>query len=146
MIELDELPAHLNTLSQTDWNKLFMLIPKIEITNKFGEVKGGEQLPDGSMTMLYWSSNEIVDQFYNAVHEINIIPVFNWADWKEGDKYLNDAQLDYGSLDIVTLCKLLTAIIRADRFSDGYLIGMFKNGVILKVIKAIEQKYQQKAF
>ncbi|GAB3494454.1 hypothetical protein GCM10027341_10640 [Spirosoma knui] len=138
MTELEQLPEHLKSITPTDWNKLFELIPEIESTEKFGEIKGGDALPDGSITMPYWSSTNIVDKFFHAVNDLDIVPVYNWASWQEGKSLLDDNSTDYNNLPIETLCKLLTVIIRADRFSDGYLVSMFANGNMLKIIKAMK--------
>ncbi|MFD2573642.1 DUF6508 domain-containing protein [Spirosoma soli] len=143
MIELEQLAEHLKSIKPNDWNKLFGLIPEIESTEKFGEVRGGNKLPDGSMTMPYWSSGEIVDKFFYAVNDLDIVPIYNWISWKAGKSLLDNKNTDYATLDIETLCRLLTIIIRADRFSDGYLVGMFENGVMLSIIKAMKLNREQ---
>ncbi|GAB3981430.1 hypothetical protein GCM10028806_50960 [Spirosoma terrae] len=143
MIQLDQLTEHLNRIEPNDWNKLFGLIPEIEATETFGEVRGGDTLPDGSIAMPYWSSAKIVDKFLHAVNDLDVVPVYNWTSWKEGKSLLDDNSTDYNTLPIETLCKLLTIIIRADRFSDGYLVGMFANGKMLKIIKAIKGNRDQ---
>jgi len=40
---------------------------------------------------------------------------------------------------MITLCKLLTTIIRADRFSDGYMLSAFKHGDILEILKELKK-------
>jgi len=44
MINLNELPIHIRSLSRKAWNKLFDLIPKIEHAKSFGEVIIGQEL------------------------------------------------------------------------------------------------------
>lgn len=139
MIELEKLQEHLSTLTTNDWNKLFSLLPEIETTKKFGEVKGGEELENGSFTFPYWSSSEIVNKVFQIIHELDIVPAFDWTSWAEGKSILNDQDFNYSKLDTITLCKLLTTIVRTDRFNDGFFVLNFENGVILKIIKAIKQ-------
>ena len=139
MIELEKLQEHINRLTTNDWDRLFSLLPEIEATKKFGEVKGGEQTEDGSFTFPYWSSSEIVDKVFQLIHELNLVPVFDWTSWEEGKSILNNQDFNYSSLDTITLCKLLTTIVRADRFNDGFFVLNFENGVIPKIIKAIKQ-------
>ncbi|UFH53479.1 DUF6508 domain-containing protein [Spirosoma sp. KNUC1025] len=138
MIELEQLTEHLSSIKPSDWNKLFGLMPEIDATQKFGEVMGGDKLPDDSITMPYWSSAKIVDKFFYAVNDLDVVPVYNWTSWKEGKNLLDDNRTNYNNLTIETLCKLLSIVIRADRFSDGYLVSMFTNGKMLKIIRAIK--------
>ncbi|UFH52233.1 DUF6508 domain-containing protein [Spirosoma sp. KNUC1025] len=143
MIELDQLTGHLTSIKTSDWNKLFALIPEIEATETFGEIKGGDKLPDGSIAMPYWNSAKIVDKFLYTVADLDMVPIYNWASWQEGNRLLDDNRTNYNNLTIETLCKLLTIIIRADRFSDGYLVSMFTNGKMLKIIQAIKINREQ---
>jgi ADP-ribosyl-[dinitrogen reductase] hydrolase len=138
MIELEKLQEHLRTLTTNDWNRLFSLLPEIETTKKFGEVKGGEELENGSFTFPYWSSSEIVDKVFDLIHELGIVPTFDWTSWADGKSILNDQDFNYSNLDTITLCKLLTTIVRADRFNDGFFVLNFENGAIPKIIKAIK--------
>lgn len=119
--------------------RLFSLLPEIEATKKFGEVEGGEQTEDGSFTFPYWSSSEIVDKVFQLIHELNLVPAFDWKSWDEGKSILNNQDFNYSNLDTITLCKLLTTIVRADRFNDGFFVLNFENRVIPKIIKAIKQ-------
>ncbi len=138
MIELEKLQEHIRTLTINDWDRLFSLLPEIEATKKFGEVKGGEEPESGSFTFPYWSASEIVDQVFQLIHEFDIVPIFDWTSWDEGKSILNNPDFTYSNLDTITLCKLLTTIVRADRFNDGYFVLNFENGVIPKIIKAIK--------
>ena len=50
---------------------------------------------------------------------------------------LKQEHYDFNLLDTLTLCKLLTTIVRADRFTDGLLISFFEKSTILNILKAI---------
>jgi ADP-ribosylglycohydrolase len=114
-------------------------LPVIERTDKFGEVKGGEKLENGFMTFPYWNSSEIVDKTFDVIDELNLNPIFDWTSWKEGKSILNDNHFNYSELDSITLCKLFTTIIRADRFNDGFMISCFENGIFSKIIKGLQK-------
>ena len=140
MIELEQLPVHLQTLNPNDWNNLFMLLPEIENTNDFGQVQGGEKLIDGSITMPYWASTKIVDDVFQTIMDLNICPIFDWPDWEDGRQILSNKTFDYSKIDAVTLCKLLTVIIRTDKFCDGHLISCFQDGTMTKIITSLKNK------
>ncbi len=138
MTDIEKLPQHLTTIELSDWNKLFDLLDEIKPSEKFGELKGGERNSDNTITFPYWETSELVSKFFETVHELGIVVVFDWTSWEEGNAILNNEQQNYEHLDTITLCKLLTTIIRADRFTDGYLVCCFKDGTIPKIIHSLK--------
>jgi len=64
--------------------------------------------------------------------------------WAEGQDILSKADYDFDSLDLVTKCKLITAIVRSDRFSEGALVSAFNSGVVLRILKSIEREVTAK--
>lgn len=130
----------INALTQQDWQLLFALIPEIENISKFGEWKGGEKAPDGSITIPWCETAPIVQKFLDAVYSIPIIISFDWGSWEEGRKIASNVDFDFDRLDIVTKCKLITAIVRNDRFCEGTLVSAFESGLILRILKSIEKE------
>lgn len=120
MIELEKLPQHLETLSPKDWYRLFDLIPEIERTQDFRGYA------------------EIRSKTVSVISELRINPVFDWMQWKEGEAMATSGNYDYSQLDTITLCKLLAAIIRADRFTEGFLADCFDRGIIAKIVRALK--------
>ncbi|MDP3682724.1 MAG: DUF6508 domain-containing protein [Ignavibacteria bacterium] len=139
---MSDFSIHLKSLTKNDWQKLFSLQHEIENAEKFGKLRGFEKLPDGSNHFPLWTWEEITSRFFRIVHELGIIPVFDWTSWVEGKLIIENKNQDYTILDVETLCKLLTMIIRADRFNDGFLIVNLVNGTIIKIIKALQTKIQ----
>jgi len=66
--------------------------------------------------------------------------VFDWVKWNEGKEILEKKA--YKDQDIITLCKLLTTIARADRFCEGFLFSAFKDGGILAILTEIKRKIE----
>ena len=50
--------------------------------------------------------------------------------------------VDFKEFDINTLCKLLTVIIRSDKFCEGYMINCFETGTIAQILEALQSKIQ----
>lgn len=140
MIELDNFKSYVDQLSLKEWERLFALKNDIKIGKNFGTLSGIENLEDG---FPYWQMSEIAQKTVYVISTLQLTPIFDWASWEEGKKILEDPGFDYDNLDVVTLCKLLTVIIRADRFNDGYLISCFDKGIMLKIITALEKNIQQ---
>ncbi len=133
----------INSYTQSDWQPLLDLIPKIEQTKSFGESVGGGMDKDGVYHIPNWSSAEIVYKFLDIVYDIPIVIDFNWAGWDEGRKMAGDEYFDFDTIDIPTKCKLITAFVRNDRFCDGALAGAFERGTILKILKSIEKQLER---
>ena len=138
MIGLEELQEHINSISEEDWNKLFFLIPKIEQAKSFGKMVTNQEVGPGVTQFSYVSYDSLVLEFLEIVYQLKLIVAFDWMDWTEGRKILD--KQDYKGKDIITLCKLLTIIIRADRFSEGFLLSTFKHGDILAILMEMKIK------
>lgn len=143
MIELDKFEEHLNTISKKEWKSLFDLLPEIKNSKKFGEMIDSKLQDDGSYSFPYWSWSEIVTKTFDSIALLNLTPVFDWMNWEEGREILADENYDYSTLDIITLCKLLTCIIRLDRFSEGNLVANFENGTMQKIISNLNSKMKE---
>ena len=143
MIEIGNFESYLGHLSINDCERLFALKEEILCTNKFGTFCDSEQLDNGVITFPYWQRSEIVEKTFNVVSSLQLTPVFDWSAWPEGKDILFNGDFDYNTLDTITLCKLMTVIIRADRFNEGYLLSCFEKGIILKIIIALEKNVKQ---
>jgi hypothetical protein len=119
---------------------LLGLLPAIKKSKKFGKLVGAEKMEDGSISLPYWSEDEIVSEFFNTAYFLGIVVMFDWSAWSEGILILNDPMADFNEFDISTLCKLLTVIIRSDKFCEGYMINCFENGTVAAIIEAIQSK------
>jgi len=135
-----DFEGKINSLKRSDFKPLLNLIPKIQATSWFGKLKGGNKNKDGSICMPYYEENEVVSLFRSIAYDIPIIIPFDWGKWEKGRKIVNNPYFDYQTIDIITICKIITAIVRNDRFCDGALISAFESGLILKLLVSIENQ------
>lgn len=56
---------------------------------------------------------------HENVYDLKLIFNFNWMAWHSGWKIINDINYDYSNSSLINLSMYITAIFRADRFSDG---------------------------
>lgn len=133
----------IQSYSEQDWKPLLELIPQIEKVNKFGDdAEAMKLLEKGIIDMNPYEEHEIVQQFRDVVYAIPIMIDFDWGSWDEGRKMVSDDNFDYDSIDIPTKCKIITAIVRNDRFCSGALVGAFESGMMLKVLKSIQKQLE----
>ncbi|MGV7106384.1 DUF6508 domain-containing protein [Flavobacterium sp. U410] len=140
MIEIKNFEKHINNIKKKDWDSLFDLLPELKSIDKFGELIEPKKQKDGSYSFPYWSSIKIVDQTIDKIEELDLMPIFNWMKWKEGIEILSNKDFDYSSLDKITLCKLLTCIVRLERFNDGNIVRNFNNKVVQKILESLQEK------
>jgi hypothetical protein len=64
-----------------------------------------------------------------------VLTDFNWPAWSEGRQWYSAPDpAKYDRLDQLTALKLLTAVIRNNRFNEGALMGAFESGDFPKII------------
>lgn len=122
------------------WQSFIKLIHKIEKTSYFGELGKLEIVDKGVYQESISTYAPIVSEFLEMVYRLPIIINFDWRTWREGWKILNDKNFDFNILDIPMKCKLITVIVRNDRFCEGALLSAFDSGLMLKILKSIEKQ------
>jgi hypothetical protein len=140
-MKLENLPAHLDTLSSATWDQLYELVRAIYIENEFGKIQESQKKPGAYLEFPHWIYTSKIADFNRMVYDMDIVIGFDWLEWKEGQAMLKDPDQAYSQLDGITLCKLITLIVRAERFYEGYLNNCFENGSVLKIITALKEKY-----
>lgn len=81
-------------------------------------------------------------QLSHVVHEDGIIPAgFDWPAWTaEGERYLEPGGVE--GVDLETCRKLLTVIVRQERFCDGSLAGHVERGLASRIVRRIAELVQ----
>ena len=142
LLDENNYKEQIHAFTQQDWKPLIELIPKVESTSKFGEWAGGEKEENKTIKFPYCIEAPIVSQFLDIVYRMPIIISFDWGAWEEGREIVSNDEFDFDTLGIPAKCKLITAIVRNDRYCDGALVSAFESGLILRVLKSIEKQIQ----
>jgi hypothetical protein len=129
----------INSYNRKHWQPLLDLIPEIESTHKFGEVVGGESI-NGVVQMPYERELPIVHKFRKSINQLGVLVSFDWIKWEYRDVINSHKEFNFDTIDIPNKCKLITAIVRSDRFSDGELVSVFESGLILKILQSIDKQ------
>ena len=86
-------------------------------------------------------TTEVLD-FIEALYSNGFIQPFDWMNWEEGKQLVDHREL-LRRANLQTLRKLLTAHVRADRFSEGHLAAMFESGHIAMILMRMAELYNQ---
>jgi len=100
---------------------------------KFGEwvYKEGE-LP-------HYQYSPEVDRFVSALYAANLVYPFDWGQFVERAQRYRDEPDLLASADLLTLRKLLTTHVRADRFNEGHLAAELESGHIVAILKCLQE-------
>lgn len=82
------------------------------------------------------------NQLYRALHQSQLIFSFNWMDWPPAQQALTNKDFQFDDLSLLELSQHLTAIVRADYYSEGTIVSAYHSGVFEKIFKSMEQKIQ----
>jgi hypothetical protein len=128
-----------NALTAEDWSQILDINNRIQAYDgSWGAIKGGEKDETGVIQMPYAESASIVSEFMVLWYEKDLVINFDWSSWQEGrDWYANEDTTKYEKLDTVTALKLMTAVLRNDRFNDSALMRAFESGDFPKMLQRL---------
>ena len=87
----------------------------------------------------YFSYHPDVRAFISALYQQNIAFSFDWMSWgDEARRYQLDSET-LAQADLLTLRKLLTTHVRADRFTEGHLAAMLESGHIVAILRRLKE-------
>jgi hypothetical protein len=134
-----ETSVHVATLTPKDWKPLFALIPRIQAKKGLGKLKYPKK-EDGVFVMPYCEPGRTELEFLELVYGLQLVIEFNWPDWDKSGKI---AKKDPDDLNLLTLLKLLTRIVRRDRYCEGALRTALSDGRMLGILKAIRLRVEE---
>lgn len=92
----------------------------------------------GAKTFPFTEQHELIREFVQFMYDKDLVINFNWSAWQEGrDWYTSEDEEKYDKLDVEMALKLVTAIIRNDRFSEGALVQAFERGDFPRIINKL---------
>jgi len=119
--DIDSVLAYLPLLSNPDFS--------------FGEWR----TPEGQLPQYRFSA--AADEFINVLGKLLV--VFDWPAWKEKATVLMEDPDALAKADLLTLRKLITTHLRAERFNEGHLAAQFENGHLLGILERLKEIQEQ---
>ncbi len=117
LADLDAILSFLPTLSNPDF--------------VFGEWK----TPPGQFPHYFFSPETL--QFLKALDKLII--VFDWPAWHEEAAHYLEIPDALAKADLLTLRKLITIHVRAERFNEGHLAAQYKNGHLVAILARLKK-------
>ena len=98
----------------------------------------GEERGDSDVIQLpYLTYPETVHEFLDLISSSGFQVVFDWPKWEEGRRILSNGAKEIRKADLTTLRKLLTAILRSERFCEGTLHGAIYDGTVSEILRRL---------
>ncbi len=139
----DDFKSAAATMTRDDFKGLLALIKRIPGITEFTRIRDGFESGRGVSFPMY-AEHPIVDEFRQEAYRLGIVVNFDWTAWNEGKVLLADRSSDFTRLDLGTLCKLVTVIIRQDRFCEGSLASQFEDGTVGRILAGMEAWFERK--
>jgi hypothetical protein len=91
----------------------------------------------------YFAYSPEVDDFVQTLYAQGVLVQFDWPSWQpEAQRYATEPEALKGA-DLMTLRKLLTTHVRADRFAEGHLASVLESGHMLAILRRLKDIRQQ---
>lgn len=106
----------------------------------FGEPRGLEEIAPGQLTMPWVALSEPAGAFVEAAYDAGwVMKDFDWTAWKQTAEaaLLLDPDV-IATASCIQLAKLLTTLIRGDRFAEGTLSGAYDRGILTAIVRRAE--------
>ncbi len=111
---------------------VLLLLPELE---QPGAGKGEIYRLPGSLP--HELNSPAVDRLHTALGRNGFIQPFDWQAWGDRVREFMDNPALLDSADLETLCRLLTAHVRADRFIEGHLNQVVTDGHIQAILRRL---------
>jgi len=98
----------------------------------FGEWRA----PEGQMP--YYADSREVRDFVAALYKHRFVVSFDWPSWQDEAKRLMNEPGALAEADLLTLRKLLTTHVRADRFNEGHLGSVLESGHVAAILRRLQ--------
>jgi len=139
----DDIVERLRGAAPETWDALWRAAADVEGLEESARWEGG-QTTDGVTQMPYPVYEPAVDRLMAALGMITGgIVVFGWMDWDGVARYRTpDAIRDAPITDIP---RLVTAIIRSERFSEGSIEGALESGLVTAIVERFRRWHDTNA-
>jgi hypothetical protein len=146
----DDIEANLRAGAVDAWQNLWRAFDRFEREVEHGRWEGGQQIDatvvDGVerpvYQMPYVRYSDAVEAIVRALYDAGAVVPFAWHDWDGMERYHGgDALMTAPVADAV---RVLTAVIRSDRFCEGSLKGAVDDGTIGAALRRLRAWYEDR--
>lgn len=146
-----EIEALLHGASAEAWAALWSAVDELDGEAEHTTWGGGDQIDttvvDGVerpvVQMPYAIYSGATERVIKGMYEAGVIVPFNWPEWDGIQKYRDPVALE--AAPVADAVRMATAIVRADRFSEGTIGATLEDGTLLAALRRLRQWHDENA-
>ncbi len=146
----DEVERTLLAAPEARWSGLSAAVAALDVEVVHGQWAGGEPVDtvtvDGVeravLQMPYVVYNDAVHRVIQCVYALGASLPFDWRSWDGFSRYPQGRGLD--AAPVAESVRMVTAIVRADRFSEGTILASLHDGTFNAAISRLRRWSDEK--
>jgi len=133
-MDIKEIPK----ITEEQIDQLLAYLPYFEGEGPFGIWEGQKKTHPHTIGIPpHVNYDEKVRAFLLLLRQTGFQIVYDWAEWDEGREILSDPE-KIAKSDLLTLRKLMTALVRSDHFVEGVFLGAISDGKISLLLRRLK--------
>lgn len=128
-------------MPRRDVSAIVAFLPELELPGFVaGTWQGGKPDADGAIQMPWFEYSPRAETLLRAVNAAGFVYPFDWMAWLDGPEGI-PLRDEPGRIERATeeeLARLLTAIVRGDRFTEGNIAGAIESGVLVRIVRRLK--------
>jgi Family of unknown function (DUF6508) len=146
----EEVERRLLAAPEARWSELSAAVAALDAEDDHGRWAGGEPVDtvtvDGIeravLQMPYVVYNDPVPRVIQCVYALGASLPFDWRSWDGFSRYPQGRGLD--AAPVAESVRMVTAIVRADRFSEGTILASLHDGTFNSAIRRLWHWHDEK--
>jgi hypothetical protein len=124
------------------WARLFAAADALRSDPEPSAMVPAVQQSDGSYSFPYPRYSDTVEEIVQLLYDLNIVVPFDWDAWyQDGGRIPSPDEVARGSA--AEAARLVTAIVRAERFSEGTLANALADGTLEAALARLRRWYDE---
>lgn len=146
----DDIESILRGAPADAWSVLWSAVDELEAEDEHMTWNGGQQVDttvvDGAerpvIQMPYAIYSAAAERTIQALFALGALVPFNWPDWNGVRDYRGPRALD--DAPVADAVRMVTAIVRADRFSEGTIGATIEDGSLLAALGRLRRWHEER--
>lgn len=151
----EDIEALLAAIPAEEWRALWEAVDRLDEAARtergLMHWAGGEQVGTtmvrGVETPVYQQHYAIYSNALNRVvgrlYDLDLVTSLNWPAWDGTERYQQGRGID--GAPVGDAVRLITAVIRSDRFSDGAIVAAIEDGTLPAALRRLRDWYGSRA-
>ncbi len=125
----------------TAWSELWEAVDDLATAGPHGSWRSGEPSPDNErLVHMPWVESSVeLGRVVAALYDVKAGAPFDWMDWYDEQRYPDGVGIESAPIDDIV--RMLTVVVRSDRFSKGALMAAVESGLFGLLLARLREWY-----